>query len=190
LPWLIARKAIRRTYVLVAAGAALLSLGSAAPAQEKGTGAFRNLQPGLYLTTIAILEIDAPDISQEMRAQMDRQRAQGWEEEVCNRQGAFFDFADMGEECGVQSWHADGNEFQMTMSCENEIIGEGHFVFEGTASVDRLDAAMEAELRLGDENGLIRLSGSVVSERIGECGGSERDNPNQKIGRIPIDKVG
>jgi hypothetical protein len=171
---MIAPAAASRFNGLLAAGAVFLAIGSAALAQNS-LADVQSPEPGLYRTSMTILELDVPSMPEDTVAQMRQMMETQTSTEECEgMDGEFLDFDDMGnmgQDCTQQSLETTSNTFSVTMVCQNPGGGASTMSLQGTTFPDRMEGVMEMDADMGQGVGAMHLRMAIQSERLGDCPG-------------------
>ena len=162
-----------RFNTLLVSGAVLLAVGSAAPAQ----GDFSQVQapdPGLYRTSMTVLELEVPNLPDSALTQMRQMIEQQSATEECEAmEDDFLDFDDMGgmgQDCTRDSLETSANSFAMTMSCQTPDGGTSTMAIQGTTRSDGMDGTMEVNAQM-QGMGEMHMRMAITSQRIGDCPG-------------------
>ena len=132
-----------------------------------------SVAPGEYSTSLELVELDAPGMSESAIADMRSAFAEGAAQphlycvtEQTDRAAWLSQMAEA--DCTVSRLTADGAELQGAMSCSAEEGLNGRVEFAGTTGEDSADLAMTYELPTQAGEATVRFR--VQSNRVGDCG--------------------
>ncbi len=149
--------------------------GAEAQAAVDAAGGALKPQPGKYKATMTFLDANIPGAPPEIKKMIGSSMSNTFE--LCltpeEAERGFENAMTEGREgCKINTFVINGNDLDMTMSCDDPASGKMEVAMAGTVSPTKSDMKMTMNGNM-PELGAMEMQMQFVQERIGECDGSE-----------------
>jgi hypothetical protein len=144
--------------------------------ETKGGDSFVN--PGKWQQTVALMEIDAPGMPEQVRASMKQAMGQAQVHEVCltkeqakNPKEDFF--AGKDQNCTYEHFNWGGGKIDLKLNCKHPNASQT-MVLTGDYQPDSYTMTMIANTEGGGPMEKMTMTMKVDAKRVGECDGKEQ----------------
>ena len=132
--------------------------------------------PGLYRSTVEVLEMEIPGIPSGMLEQAGSSITGSMSTTYCqtaeDSEKSIRDMTDgMGQgSCTYQAFDVSGGTINVAMTCTGEDGASGNYKMNGTVNSSGVDMSMVVDQSArGLPGGSMHMKGRVQSERVGDC---------------------